>query len=114
MNDTDVCVSVIEPKYHNKVTLRIEFHGRLDIRCTGKLLNALRTETKALAGYIIDLGAVREIYDSGVALLLMANRLARAASLPLELVNCDANLARRCRSLGLVVVAHEAPALEVA
>ena len=113
MIDTKICVSLTEPVFRDKATLRIELHGRLDIRCTSKLLSALTTETKAIAGYIIDLRAVREIYDSGVALLLMANRRARAASLPLELVNCDTRLARRCRSLGLTV-AHQAPVLEIA
>jgi anti-anti-sigma regulatory factor len=106
-------VSLAKPKHRGKVTLRIELHGRLDIRYTRKLFRALTTETKSIAGYIIDLRAVREVYDSGVALLLMANRLARAASLPLKLVNCDPGLARRCRSLGLTV-AHKPPDLGVA
>lgn len=100
-------------KHRDKATVRIELHGRLDIRYTSKLFSALTTETKAIAGYIIDLRAVREVYDSGLALLLMANRLARSASLPLQLVNCDSNLARRCRSLGLTV-ADEFPVLGAA
>lgn len=113
MNDSKICVSLEQPAYHDKLTLRIELHGQIDIRCTSTLLSALKTETKKIAGYIIDLGAVREIYDSGLALLLMANRFARASSLSLHLVNCEPGLARRCRLLGLAVV-HELPVLEVA
>ena len=108
MIETNVSVSLIEPRHLEKAALLIELRGRLDIRCTSKLLSALTTETRAIAGYIIDLRAVREVYDSGVALLVMANRLARKAALPLQLVNCDPNLACRCRSLGLRV-AHEFP-----
>lgn len=82
-------------------SLVVRIRGRLDIRLTGALASALTSRVDRLADCVFDLADVEEIFDSGLALLLMARRCVNRAGATLRVVNCRPDILSRCRSLGI-------------
>ena len=81
----------------------VKMPGRLDISLTNLLAQALKPRLNGLATYFLDLSCTEEISDSGLALLLMAQRFARRMGATLCVVTARLDLAEyelnRARSL---------------
>jgi anti-anti-sigma regulatory factor len=79
----------------------VKMPGRLDISLTNLLAQALKPRLNGLATYFLDLSCTEEILDSGLALLLMAQRCARRMGATLYVVTARLDLIDRCRHLGI-------------
>lgn len=74
---------------------------RLDLSLTNLLAQILKPRINGLMTYFLDLRYTEEILDSGLALLLMAQRYARRAGARLCVVTVQLDLIDRCRTLGI-------------
>lgn len=82
------------------VTFR--FQGRLDISVASELRKTMEYQDIGCDTYVFDLSDVDEIYDSGLALLMMLRD--RATKLGIEYCLADAEspeIMRRCSMIGM-------------
>lgn len=79
----------------------VRIPGRLDISLTNLLAQTLRPRLNGLVTYFLDLRYTEEILDSGLALLLMAQRSARRMGAAFYVVTARLDLIDRCRNLGI-------------
>lgn len=79
----------------------VKIRGHLDISLTSLLAESLKPRLNGLVTYFLDLRGTEEIRDSGLALLLMAQRYAHRMGATLHVVTVRLELINRCRTLGI-------------
>lgn len=87
----------------NATSLCVKIVGRLDISLANPLRHILSTGGGVSTEYVIDLDRVNEVFDSGLALLLMLHRRLNRDGANLRIINCSPEIARRCESIGMKV-----------
>ena len=81
--------------------LTIRINGPLDLMLTSALKGYCQDSGSSYRRYIIDLQNVSVVRDSGLALLLMLQRLTRRTGATLDVVNGTKSLKSRCIKLGI-------------
>ena len=81
--------------------LTIRINGPLDLMLTSELRGCCQDSGSKYRRYIIDLQNVSIVRDSGLALLLMLNRLTSRTGATLNVVNGSTSLKSRCIKLGI-------------
>ncbi len=72
------------------VTLRVR--GRLDMNLAGAFWRISHPSQSAYRSYVVDLFQVEQVFDSGLALLLMLDRRARRHNGRVQIVNVPSKL----------------------
>lgn len=89
------------PQCLHNGALVLVLEGRLDLTLMGTVFKDCFSRESHNRDYIIDLGAVGEFFDSGIALLLMLHRHLKRSGNKLTVVNGPPAILGRCRSLGI-------------
>ena len=79
----------------------VRIRGRFDISLTNLLAETLKPRLNGFVTYVLDLRYAEEILDSGLALLLMAQRGVHRLGAKLHVVTVRLDLIERCRTLGI-------------
>lgn len=90
----------LSPRFTPERCVDIPVRDRLDLTLCTAVRRAVKDARPGRRHYRIDLGSNTEIYDSGVAMLLLLDEWASRDS-DIELVNCPLALRSRLQHLGL-------------